>query len=113
MLHPTRPTTLGSLFLGALLSACTYSSSDGMTIFSEDGSTYAKSVWQNGNLSMTLTKDGETTIYRVLGEQILPKWEADPSVFRDVRLRAIATAPRFSAARMVQAYNTRYYDPQQ
>ena len=68
MLHPTRPTTLGSLFLGALLSACTYSSSDGMTIFSEDGSTYAKSVWQNGNLSMTLTKDGETTIYRVLGE---------------------------------------------
>lgn len=48
-------------------------------------------------------------LYRVLGEQILPAWESDPSVFREVRLRAIATAPAFSAARMVRAYDQRYY----
>ncbi|MCO4762582.1 MAG: alpha-glucan family phosphorylase [Myxococcales bacterium] len=48
-------------------------------------------------------------LYRVLGEQILPAWESNPEVFRAVRMRAIATAPRFSAARMVHAYDERYY----
>ncbi len=48
-------------------------------------------------------------LYRVLGEQILPAWEADPSVFRAVRKRAVATAPAFSAARMIRQYDQRYY----
>ena len=64
MLYPTNLLCLGSLFLGSLflgplLSAWTYSSSEGIVALSEDGSTCAKSVWQNGNLSMALAKNGK------------------------------------------------------
>jgi len=37
-----------------------------MAVSSEDGSTYAKSVWQNGNLSMALAKNGKKGTYRSL-----------------------------------------------
>ena len=66
MLYPTNLLCLGSLFLGPLLSAWTYSSSEGMAVSSEDGSTYAKSVRQNGNLSMALAKNGKKGTYRSL-----------------------------------------------
>ena len=68
MLHLLRPAALGSAFAAALLSACSYSSSEGMSFTSQDGSTYSKSVWDDGNLTMTLTEDGEKSVYRVEGE---------------------------------------------
>ena len=49
-------------------------------------------------------------LYRVLQEEILPAWEADPSVFRKVRTRAISSVPGFSAARMIRQYRDRYYN---
>ncbi len=75
-----------------------------------EGCAHGKNGWAigDGEEHRDDLRDADA-LYRVLGEQILPMWEADPSLFREVRLRAIATAPRFSAARMVHAYDERYY----
>ncbi|MFT6041337.1 MAG: hypothetical protein ACJAZ8_000570 [Planctomycetota bacterium] len=68
MLHPHRPVALGSLFAVALLSACSYTSSDSMVFSSGDGSSYAKSTFEDGIWGMTLKNDSGKSIYRVVGE---------------------------------------------
>ncbi|MCB9738311.1 MAG: alpha-glucan family phosphorylase, partial [Deltaproteobacteria bacterium] len=54
-------------------------------------------------------RDAES-LYRVLEQEILPGYYETPDRFRQVRLGAVASAPRFSARRMVQDYSGRYYD---
>lgn len=48
-------------------------------------------------------------LYRLLETEILPLYYDDPAAMRQVRLQAVATAPDFSAQRMVQEYRDRYY----
>jgi starch phosphorylase len=53
-------------------------------------------------------RDAES-LYRVLENEILPTYYDTPDRFRAIRKAAVATAPRFSARRMVLDYSGRYY----
>ena len=48
-------------------------------------------------------------LYNVLATQVLPTYYDKPGAMRQVRKGAIATAPAFTAARMVRDYSERYY----
>jgi starch phosphorylase len=53
-------------------------------------------------------RDAES-LYRVLGEEVMPTYYDAPERFAAIRRAAVATAPRFSARRMVLDYARRYY----
>ena len=48
-------------------------------------------------------------LYEALEHRVLPTYYGDPKGFQDMQRAAIATAPAFSAQRMVQEYSGRYY----
>jgi starch phosphorylase len=54
-------------------------------------------------------RDAEA-LYQVLEREVLPRYYDDPAAMRATRKAAIATAPAFSARRMVLEYAERYYD---
>ena len=48
-------------------------------------------------------------LYESLEQRVLPAYYGDRDVWRDIQRAAIATAPAFSAERMVREYASRYY----